>query len=101
MSVKVVLENALAQLETQKAAVYKQAYDVKTTELNNEFEAYRVEKKQEYDDAIVALRTRYEAAIDAKKAEIDSKAKAYADVASASVDKNIADIKAMIERTEG
>ena len=101
MSVKVVLENALAQLEQQKASAYKQAYDVKKAELNNDFDAYRLEKKKEYDDAIVALRARYEAAIDAKSAEIDSKAKAYAGVASASVDKNIADIKAMIERTEG
>ena len=101
MSVKVVLENALAQLEQQKASAYKQAYDVKKAELNNDFDAYRLEKKKEYDDAIVALRTRYEAAIEAKSAEIDSKAKAYAGVASASVDKNIADIKAMIERTEG
>lgn len=101
MSVKIILTNALTQLEAQKSQVYKTAYDAKTAELTAEYDAYRVEKKQEYDDAVIALKTRYENAMSAKKAEIDEKAKLYADIATATVDKNIADLKAMIDKTEG
>lgn len=98
MSVKVILENALSQLDAQKTQTYKQAYDAKTAELTSEYDAYRIAKKQEYDDAVLALKARYDAAMSAKKEEIDEKAKLYADIAVAAIDKNIADLKAMIEK---
>lgn len=99
MSTKIILQNALTQLEAQRSQSYKNAYEAKTAELNGDLEAYRVEKRKEYDDAIIELKNRYECAINAKKDEIANKAKTYAEIVASDVDKNIADLKSMIERT--
>lgn len=97
MSIKIVLENALAQLKAQKDEAYKNAYANKLAEYDSEFNEYRIQKQQELQDAENALKASYENALKAKKAEIEQKADYCAKLASGNVDKMIDDLQKMID----
>lgn len=100
MGVRIVLQNAKAQLEAQKQKVYQDAYNERYDELKPQIDAYTLEKKQEYDEAVVMLRGAYEEAVTAKKVECESLASGYAQMKMAVVDNSIAELNKMIEKAE-
>ena len=112
MAVKVVLENAKAQLEQQKAREFEVAKQAKMTELASEFNTFKAAKEKEYTDSISALKTAYDAAVLAKKqaydevvktkqTEINKQAEEYATGKAAVLEGLIAELQIMIEKTEG
>lgn len=100
MSVKIVLQNAKAQLEAQKVKAYQEAYNEKYAELKPHIDTYSVEKKKEYDEAVVALKGAFDEAINAKKAEVESLSANYATVKVATIDNSIAELDAMISKAK-
>lgn len=101
MSVKIVLENAKAQLENQKKREFETSYNMKFEELAPELSEFKRVTQQQYDEAVRALQETRDKAISAKQAEIEDKAKSYANLKSSDIDGMIANLQAMIDKTEG
>ena len=101
MSVKIVLENAKAQLETQKKREFDVAYNAKYEELAPELGEFKKTAQTQYDEAVRALQETRDKAIQAKENEIAEKATAYAKTKSTELDGMIANLQAMIEKAEG
>lgn len=112
MAVRIVLENAKAQLEAQKKREYAAAKEARLAELQTEYNEFKAEKDSELADAISELKAAYEAAVVAKQtqhdkvvsdreAEINRKAEEYATVKAAVLDGLIVDLQRMIDKTEG
>ena len=100
MSVKIVLENAKAQLEAQKKREFDSAFNVKYEELAPELAEFKQTTQKEFDEAVHALQETRDKAITAKVAESEGKATDYANTKSTEIDKMIANLQAMIEKTE-
>ena len=93
MSVKIVLDNAIAQLNAQKTKAYNDALTTMTVQLNPELDAYKAAKKKEYDETVAQLKAAYDAAIAEKQSAINSQAKAYAETAVAQIDATIVQLQ--------
>ena len=93
MSVKIVLDNAIAQLNAQKSKAYNDALTTMTVQLNPDLDAYKAAKKKEYDETVAQLKAAYDAAISEKQAAINAQAKVYADNAVAKIDNTIAELQ--------
>lgn len=101
MSVKIVLENAKAQLEAQKKKEFDTAYNAKYAELAPDLTAFKNEAQKQYDEAVKALEVAREKSVATKTAEIEEKASAFANSKSSEIDGMISNLQAMIEKTEG
>lgn len=93
MSVKIVLDNAIAQLNAQKTKAYNDALTTMTVQLTPELDAYKAAKKKEYDETVAQLKTAYDAAIAEKQAAINAQAKVFADNAVSKIDATIAELQ--------
>jgi predicted component of type VI protein secretion system len=100
MSVKIVLQNAVAQLEAQKTKTFADAKAKKLTELTPTFDTYKQEQQAKYDEAVASLKTAFDKSITTKQEEIETQAKAYADVEVATIDNSITQLTKMIEAAE-
>lgn len=93
MSVKIVLDNAIAQLNAQKTKAYNDALATMTTQLAPELDAFKATKRKEYDETVAQLKGAFDAAIAEKQAAINAQAKVYADAAVAQIDATIAELQ--------
>lgn len=97
MSVKIVLQNAIAQLEAQKSQQNAELKRIKAAELKIEFDSYKQQKQQEYDTAVATLKSSLDAALVEKQVEIDTKINTYVDMQSTSLDVKIAQLQKMLD----
>ena len=100
MGVRIILQNAKAQLEAQKQKVYQDAYSSKKEELKPQLDAYVVEKKKDYDDAVVRLKTAFDEAVSAKNKEVEALAASYASIKQSTIDNSIKELDEMIATAE-
>ena len=96
MSVNIILQNAIAQLEAQKAKKIEEASNVKAAELKADFESYKQQKQAEYDEAVATLKMSFDATIAAKQAEISAQVSTYASTQAILLDKKIEQLKQML-----
>lgn len=97
MSVKIVLENAKAQLEAQKSKAYADAKAQAIARLKPEYDAYVANKKAEYDEAVKTLTVAYENALAEKKATDEIAACAYADTQVGVINSSIEQLQKLID----
>lgn len=101
MSVKVILENAKAQLEAQKSKIYDEAKTTMIARLKPEYDTYVAQKKAERDEAIRTVTVAYENAIAEKRSSDEATACSYANAQTQAVVMSIERLNSMINDTEG
>lgn len=100
MSVKIVLENAIAQLEAEKknaeAAIRKQ----KNAEFAGELQTFTNSEKKKLDAAIIACRKAYDESIARETAKIGAAVDMSVAEKVATIDDKIAIFKDMLSKEE-
>lgn len=100
MSVKIVLQNTVAQLETQKTKAYDEAKMLMLAQTKPILDEYRKTEQAKYEEAVTALKTALDNAIAEKQSEVEAQAKVYAETKVAKIDNSIAELKKLIETAE-
>ena len=100
MSVKIVLENAIAQLEAEKKNAESAVRQKKIAEYAGELQAFTANEKAKLDAAIIACRKAYDESIAAKNAEITAAIDVYVNDSVAAIDEKIEVFKEMLSKEE-
>lgn len=96
MSAKIILQNALAQLEAERDNERAAAESVYKAQLKNELDAFTAEKQKEFDDTVALLKAKFDEAIAAKQAEHNELAQKYVINQNSDSDKRIEALKSLI-----
>lgn len=96
MSVKIVLDNTIAQLTAQKTKAYNEAHSLMQAQLSADLDEFKKEKQAEYDETVAQLKQRFDAVVAAKQAVIDEQARAYAEKAVEKVEEAIATVQKLL-----
>ena len=99
MSVKIVLENAKAQLEAQKTKAYNEAKTQMIARLKPDFDVYAAQKKTEFDEAVKTLTDAYNNALTERKAADEARATNYAQSYVEKIDTSISQLQEIIDKT--
>ena len=97
MSTRIVLQNAISQLEAQKNTTYQKEKEAKLLELQPQLSTYLDAKQKEKEEAIGEVTKSFTEAIAAKKNEINNIAEVFAATKVAAIDKTINEIKKLVD----
>lgn len=99
-NIKVIFDNAIAQLEAQRTKVICAAKSARYAELKPAYDEYVAAKTAEYNEATAALKAAYDKAVDEKRTRLDAEATAYATQRAATLDVQIEALRKLAAESE-
>lgn len=96
MSAKIILQNALAQLEAERDSERAAAESVYKAQLKSELDTFTATKQKELDDTIALLKAKFDETIAARQVELDELAQKYVATQNSDSDKRIEALKSLI-----
>lgn len=99
MGIKIILQNAKAQLEAQKTKAYNDAKNQMLARSKADYDAFAAQKKSEYDEAVKALNEAYNNALTERKSADERTACEYAESYVGEINNSINQLQEIIDKT--